>query len=390
MSGANSAPVFEQRAGELGIPGELVDALKGAHVNSFARLAYLTPYQPGQPDDQVLFDKLGDIAGRALQDFEKACFRQLFYEASAITVSELKQKVERVESSEPATLPLAERLHRMENQKTNLTGVHFSVFTEPSNKLVDQYFQMMTDQQLTWLPWSKLASRSDELQLSKKDLQLVFDSQGNLKMSKKETEAHSDLKGEIQIRQALRRRSLAVDLTGLIDFQTMETWHEKMFECLAKQAPSGYRQTSMEQCKEADKMLWTMLAERTRDNVKVTAADKPVQVAFIALTLSTEVLLLLQPLPAPQTRPGPYDRTPTNDAKGDGKGKGKNDKGKGKAKISLPENCTAKTPEGKPICFNFNYGRCRRAQAGKRCDRGYHVCFRCYSNKPHCECTHDN
>ena len=115
MSGANSAPVFEQRAAELGIPGELVDALRGAHVNSFARLAYLTPYQPGQPDDQVLFDKLEDIAGRGLQDFEKACFRQLFYEASAITVSELKQKVERVESSEPATLPLAERMHRMED-----------------------------------------------------------------------------------------------------------------------------------------------------------------------------------------------------------------------------------------------------------------------------------
>ena len=218
MSGANSAPVFEQRAKELGLPEDLIDSLKAAHVNSFARLAYLTPYQPGQPDDQVLFDKLEEIATRHLHDFEKACFRQLFYEASAITVS------------------LAERMHRMENRKTNLSGVHFSVYTEPSNKLVDQYFQMMADQQLVWLPWSKLASRSDELQLNKKDLQLVFDSQGNLKMSKKETEALSDLKGEIQIRQALRRRSLAVDLTGLIDFQIQETWHEKMFECLAKQS----------------------------------------------------------------------------------------------------------------------------------------------------------
>ena len=392
MSGANSAPVFEQRARELGIPGGLIDSLTAAHVNTFARLAYLTPYQPGQPDDQVLFDKLEEIATRPLHDFEKACFRQLFYEASAITVSELKQKVERVDSSEPATLPLAERMHRMENQKANLSGVHFSVFTEPSNKLVDQFFQMMTDQQLTWLPWNKLASRSDELQLNKKDLQLVFDSQGNLKMSKKETEAYSDLKGEIQIRQALRRRSLAVDLTGLIDFQTQETWHEKLFECLAKQAPSGYRQTSMEQCKEADKVLWTMLAERTRGNVKVTAAGKPVQDQFVALSVSTEVLLLLQPLPSPPTaRPGPYDKVGLKgDGKTkDGKGKGKSDK-KGKGGISLPENCTAKTPEGKPICFNFNYGRCKRAQAGKRCDRGCHVCFRCYANKPHNECTHDN
>ena len=292
-------------------------------------------------------------------------------------MSELKQKVERVDSSEPATLPLAERMHRMDNQKTNLSGVHFSVYTEPSNKLVDQYFQMMADQQLVWLPWNKLASRSDESQLNKKDLQLVFDSQGNLKMSKKETEALSDLKGEIQIRQALRRRSLAVDLTGLIDFQIQETWHEKMFECLAKQSPAGYRQTSMEQCKEADKMLWTMLAERT--NVKVTAAGKPVQQEFVALSSSTEVLLLLQPLPAPSNpRPGPYDKV-KGDGKGkDGKGKGKSDK-KGKGGISLPENCTAKTPEGKPICFNYNYGRCRRAQAGKRCDRGFHVCFRCYA-----------
>ena len=97
-----------------------------------------------------------------------------------------------------------------------------------------------------------------------------------------------------------------MDLTGLIDFQNQETWHEKMFECLAKQAPSGYRQTSMEQCKEAGKMLWTMLAERTRGNAKVTAAGKPVQVELVALSASTEVLLLLQPLPAQQTiRPGP-------------------------------------------------------------------------------------
>lgn len=169
-----------------------------------------------------------------------------------------------------------------------MSGVHFSVFTEPSNKLVDQYFQMMTDQQLVWLPWNKLASRSGELQLNKKDVQRVFDSQVNLKMSKKETEACSDLKGEIPVRQALRRRSLAVDLTGLIGFHIQESWHEKMFECLAKPSPAGYRQTCMEQCKEADKMLWTMLAEHTRGNVKVTAAGKPVEDQFVALGASTE------------------------------------------------------------------------------------------------------
>ena len=130
----------------------------------------------------------------ALLILKKHVFVSCSMKASAITISELKQKVERVDSSEPATLPLAERMHRLQNQRNTLSGVHFSVFTKPSNKLVDQYFQMMTDQQLVWLPWSKLASRSDELQLNKKDLQLTFDANGNLKMSKKELEAQSDLK----------------------------------------------------------------------------------------------------------------------------------------------------------------------------------------------------
>ena len=128
MSGANSSAVFKRRATELGLGDELITSLDGAQINTFSRLAYLTTYQPGQPDDTVLFDRLEAVAGRGLLDFEKANLRQLFYEASAISIAELRQRVERVESSsEPATLPLAERIHRSEAQKLRLTGVHFSL-----------------------------------------------------------------------------------------------------------------------------------------------------------------------------------------------------------------------------------------------------------------------
>lgn len=102
--------------------------------------------------------------------------------------------------------------------------------------------------------------------------------------------------------------------------------------------------------------------------------------------------MLLQPLPLPppapvdNRRPGPYDR----DDKGKGKGKTKNDKGK-KGGFSLPEGCVAKTGDNKPICFNFNWNRCKRSTPGKRCDRGMHVCFKdkCFKRKPFVECTHD-
>lgn len=398
MSGANSTPVFKRRAQELGLGGDLIDALDDASINTFARLAYLTTYQPGQPDDSVLFNKLNEVAGRELADFEKANIRQLFYEASAIAIAELKQRVERGESSEPATLPLAERMHRMEAQKKRLEGVHFSVHSEPSNKLVDLIFQMVSDQQLTWLPWQKLASRADELQLSKKDMQLVFDSHGSLKMTKKEVEAQSELKGEIQIRAALRRRALAFDLTGIIKFQKHEEWHEKLFECLSKSPPNGYRSTTLEQCKEADKLIWTKLSELTRGNLKVnTDGTLPVQIQFETLMVSPDVLLLLQPLPqahAPPPRPGPYDN-PKGDRRKGGKGNPKGDNPKGGkssgAAPQLPDGCVPKNSDNKPICFNYNWGRCRRAAAGKRCDRGFHVCFKdkCFKHKPYIECTHD-
>ena len=100
-------------------------------------------------------------------------------------------------------------------------------------------------------------------------MQLVFDSHGSLKMTKKEVEAQSELKGEIQIRAALRRRALVFDLTGIIKFQKHEEWHEKLFECLSKSPLSGYRSTTLEQCKEADKLIWTKLSELTRGNLKV-------------------------------------------------------------------------------------------------------------------------
>lgn len=384
MSGANSTPVFKQRAHELGLGAELIDALDAAHINTFARLAYLTTYQPGQADDSALFDKLTEVVGRELADFERANIRQLFYESSAVSIAELKQRVERGDSADPVTIPLAERMHRMEAERNRMGGVHFSAHTEPPNKLVDLAFQMVSDQQLTWLPWQNLASRADELQLVKKDMHLVFDAQGSLKMSKKDVEAQSEVKGEIQIRAALRRRAMAFDLTGIISFQSHEVWQEKLFECLSKNLPSGYRSTSLEQCREADKLLWTRLSELTRGNLKVNPdGTSPVQVHFEALMVAPDVMMLLQPLPQ-TSRPGPYNGHENKDKKGKGK---KGDKGKGKgsgSQMQLPNKCVAKNAEGKPICLNYNYGRCKRAAPGKRCDRGYHVCFhdKCFKQKP--------
>ena len=55
-------------------------------------------------------------------------------------------------------VPMPERIARLEAQKTQLPGVHYSSETEPSHKCADTVFQMITDQQITWIPWECLTT----------------------------------------------------------------------------------------------------------------------------------------------------------------------------------------------------------------------------------------
>ena len=393
MSNSHSSAVFKARALEVGVSQEIVDLLEAGHINTMSRLAFLTSYQPGQSDDSPLMSKLEEICTRELQAFEKASLRHLFFECATVTMAELRQQVEAGDSAEPAQVPIAERIHRIKEQKARLTGVLFSIHSEPSYKLVDAVFQMISDGQIVWIKWEKLTSRVDEVQTGKPQLSFNFDANGHLKLNQKQRDSQCCLTGEIQTRQALQRRSLAFDLASLIEYNVQEKWHETMFQALNRVAPAGYRSTSMDQCREADKHLWLLLSDEVRGSLKATATDaRPVQSAFVKLSESAEIRLLLQPLPkAPQDtakwRPSPYD-----DREKDKKGKGKS-KGKQKSDgFELPAGCSPTTKDGKPICFNFNRNRCSRAKAGKRCDRGFHVCWRENCNLPRAfgECTHSS
>ena len=117
---------------------------------------------------------------------------------------------------------------------------------------------------------------------------------------------------------------------------------------------------------------------------------------------SSEVQYHMMPLPGgassssttPKTAPASASTVPTtkpivkdNDLKGQ-KGKGN---GKGKGKIVVPEDCEIKFGEtNKPICMKFNIGTCGgNVRPGKRCQYGFHVCWKKSCHKAHSavECT---
>ena len=54
----DSKVAFQQRAGQIGLQVMEIDALELAGVDTFAKYAFSSPYQPGQADEKPLVDFL--------------------------------------------------------------------------------------------------------------------------------------------------------------------------------------------------------------------------------------------------------------------------------------------------------------------------------------------
>ena len=134
----------------------------------------------------------------------------------------------------------------------------------------------------------------------------------------------------------------------------------------------------------------------------VTAdGKKNVDVAIRELAHHPEVQFLMMPLPmhsssnqsSSSTATARYQPYTTEPPKGKGKHQTKAGGKQGKGKITIPDGCGIRFGDGdsKPICMKYNLGKCgANIKAGKRCQHGYHVCWKRGCNRPfpfH-ECPH--
>ena len=323
--------------------------------------------------------------------------RRLYFESSALTVAELTNRVQRDDGSEPSKMLVPERVARLEAQKKRYPGLHFSSETEPSHKLVDKVCQFATDQLLEWIPWNQLTSRAQEVMNTQKEMKISFDSNGALRLTKKDPDAEVPLIGEIRVRQALGRRARAFDLANLCTFTAMETWHERIFDLLQREPQSNALPVSINQLKEADQQLFKKMAEATRGDL-VARPDNtcPMEEALKRYMDSAEVQFAL--IPQQKTRGGQHQHGQTAQQHQPSKWGNKSphkqqkkqqEKSDQQKTFQLPPGCHQKTDEGKPICNGYNKGFCKFAQPGKRCRRGFHLCWKCFKTHPFSSCAQE-
>ena len=395
----DSRVAFQQRAAQVDIPTADIDALEVAGIDTFAKYAFCSQYQPGAPDERPLIEFLTNCLGGAPTEAMMSKYRRLFFESHALCLQDLRQKVERTDHTETKVLPLAEKVERINQVKAKLPGILITQQLEPSHQLVDKVVQQWEENSLRYMELSACNSREQEILAEKSQPSLSFDASGNIKVTKKQELAQCSLTGDLRLRSAMQRRALAYEIAGIASFVVLERWSNMLFERLQQEPPNGYRYVTHDQLLRADKALWLRVAEETRAQVQGDGVRKPVEEAIEKWSIHPEIQYHIMPMPSgssssnankPQQSNSPSQNKPVikdNDNK-TSKGKGK---GKQKGKIQIPEDCEIKFGENqKPICMKYNIGTCRgNVKPGKRCQYGFHVCWKksCHKHHSAVECT---
>ena len=388
MSLLDSEPVFETRMAATGLKDDVIQAFQRQGITTMAKLAYSSSSQPGQ-DESAFVTMVCKVLGKGSADEidvgTLSSIRRCWWESHTVALSQIRQAVERTDSTEPAKMPMPERESRLNDLMRRLPGISFTAQVEPSHQLIDYCNQLRTDEQLRYICPTTCTSREQEIRGIKKDPQLKSSSDGTIRLVNQEVSLHADLGGEYRVRVALQRRSIALDIVKLATYQVMEKYHDFLFSMLLRDVPDSHDRIQLQQILKADEAVFVKMIELCRGGISQRAdGSYPMENALREAQHDPVATSCMQPLPKhsgfkKSENNQPYQSSTSNKGgKGKGKGKGKS---AGKMVAGMPkelEGLKTKTKTGTPICFAANLEQgCSYAKWGQRCSRGIHVCMKC-------------
>ena len=409
MSLADSKSSFAAAVAELGLSA-LADKFKAEGWDSYNDFAFSSSDTTGK--DNTVFEsevlpKLINVEDENEKKL-KPKIRRLYAQSYIIMSAAMENLATPRGIEEKVHMAAADRADRTAQLKQRMTGFSLSGHNSPSTALTDKCATILIKGAVRYIQWDKCTSRDQELlaEVEVKGLRIEV-STGAL-IQDLQAESVTDLSTELLWDNALRRRSCACDISGLMSYETANMWHEVLKSYLLKAPPPGYRKVGWAQLREADQELWRYVQERCENETKqlpgspITEFEKH----FKEGIFNADVRMHLQFLPSASSSssnssPDLIKKLENRIATLEGGNRGttrkfsppknssggkKGGKGKGKGKRSakgVPEafsGLSTRTADGENICFAYNLDGCNHAVRNGRCQRGRHVCIKCKSD----------
>ena len=404
-----STAAFEKQAANLGLEDGWIQALKNAGVTTLGRLAFSCG-QPGTPVTEQDVRNLmtaSDPGGRITVG-DLATMRRLIFEAQTAVVALARSQADPNADPTLRKMPPAERSSRIANQRVRLQGLSMEGNMEVAHQVYDQLNGMMEADTLKYLAPAKCITRMQEITSAKPPKELKLDTSGTgITVKDSITEQQCSTGTELDLLEAMTRRSLAFDAMGLVDFHIFQKWIQYLFNLMRQPPPPNFKAPTLTQLLRADRQAFVRLQELSRDGIKPHAdGTRPLDALIDNLPKDHTVVYYMLPTAQEKTRPKPAkpatQKTETASWKNWSnekssswksakqtqwkKGSGKTG-GSGKLPYQL-KNCASATPEGKRLCFAYNIDGCDKAAAGDSREKGVHVCATkgCFGNHPHYSC----
>ena len=223
----DSEPFFRDRMKAIGVSDAFQLALIAAGITTLARLAFSYASMPGSGDNSAFVGLLVGVFALSTQaDIpagQLACLRRLWYEAYTVSLSDIRARTETTEDSPARRLPIPERASRLASQQLRLSGVLIKGQLEHSHSLIDYVFGLKKAETLRYVDPANYTSRAIELVGVKKRSCIKVNAQGQVIVEDKPSVLTTDISCEFRCRQALQRRSLALDQADLLWYHVLES-----------------------------------------------------------------------------------------------------------------------------------------------------------------------
>ena len=305
MSMVDSKAVFAKRVTELGLE-ELMPQFTEFGWDSFGAFAFAAPMGAGGAvlNEEFLADivrPLFKLSAEAKGPPKTASVRRLFVESHALAIGDLKAKTERTDDAAPRRLPQAEREVRRKVLDDRL-GVGFDVAGdfEPAHFVVDRIVDMVESERVEYIAWDKVAARKQELKMGPAKRKWSADASGALRETTVRENPEAAVGTHWEINMALRRRSVALDMGGLMTFEAHERLTARFMRALTESpGDTAYAAPSVERVRSADVWVWERLASLLARGLRPTSAGAtlPADTALESIMKSMEFELKLAPLP---------------------------------------------------------------------------------------------